>query len=69
MSGRLTVQTPEVMCATEADLEPAKLYGPTRFEMVGPVGECPLDPCALDPDMAERLWCLSEEKTGLTWPL
>ena len=33
---------PEVMCATEEELESNKLYGPTkRSEMVGPVGECP----------------------------
>ena len=58
---------PEVMCATEAGLEPAKLYGPTRFEMVGPVGECALDPCALDEEMASRLWAISEQKTSLNW--
>lgn len=60
---------PELMCATEAGLEPAKLYGPTRFEMVGPVGECPLHPCALDAEMAARLWHLSEERTALAWDL
>ena len=58
---------PEVMCATEEGLEPAKLYGPTRFEMVGPVGECPLDAVALDQEMATKLWALSEQKTSLRW--
>ncbi|WP_353827209.1 SDR family oxidoreductase [Agromyces sp. SYSU T0242] len=58
---------PEVMCATEDGLEPAKYYGPTRFAMVGPVGECPLEEFALDEGMAAELWAVSEEKTGLSW--
>lgn len=59
---------PEVMCATEDGLESEALYGPTkRADTVGPVGECSLDACALDPDMAARLWTLSEEKTSLSW--
>ena len=61
---------PEVMCATEEELESEKLYGPTkRTEMVGPVGECPLDNCALDQEMAAKLWTLSEQKTSLSWSL
>ena len=58
---------PEVMCATEDGLKPATLYGPTQFEMVGPVGECPLDEVALDQGMAAELRTLSEEKTSLRW--
>ncbi|WP_419909309.1 SDR family oxidoreductase [Hoeflea sp.] len=58
---------PEVMCATEAGLQPEKYYGPTRFEMVGPVGECPLEAFVLDPEQAARLWSVSEEKTALSW--
>jgi len=61
---------PEVMCATEEELESGKLYGPTRrSEMVGPVGECPLDNCALDQEMAAKLWTLSERKTSMSWSL
>jgi len=61
---------PEVMCATEEEVEPEKLYGPTkRAETVGPVGECPLDECALDQEMAAILWALSEQKTSLKWSL
>jgi NAD(P)-dependent dehydrogenase (short-subunit alcohol dehydrogenase family) len=61
---------PEVMCATEEGLGTGKLYGPTRrAETVGPVGECPLDECALDREMAAELWTLSEEKTSLRWSL
>ncbi|MBX2818683.1 MAG: SDR family oxidoreductase [Rhodothermaceae bacterium] len=59
---------PEVMCATEAGLGSEKLYGPTkRADTVGPIGECVLDECALDREMAAKLWTLSEEKTGLNW--
>ena len=59
---------PEVMCATEEELKSEKLYGPTkRSEMVGPVGECPLDNCALDQEKAAKLWTLSEQKTSLSW--
>jgi hypothetical protein len=58
------------MCATEEGLGTGKLYGPTRrAETVGPVGECPLDECALDREMAAELWTLSEEKTSLPWSL
>lgn len=56
---------PEVMCATEVGLEPATYYGPTRFEMVGPVGACPLKAFVLDPQQARDLWVLSETKTGV----
>jgi len=59
---------PEVMCASEAELRSKTLYGPTkRFEMVGPIGECQLDHCALDREMADKLWHVSEQKTSLSW--
>ena len=59
---------PEVMCAAEKEVESQKLYGPTkRLETVGPIGECPLDPCALDPEAAAKLWALSEQKVSLSW--
>ncbi|GAA5505445.1 SDR family oxidoreductase [Novipirellula caenicola] len=59
---------PEVMCATEENVESNKLYGPTkRAEMVGPIDECPLDECALDREAAAKLWMLSEQKTSLSW--
>ncbi len=59
---------PEVMCATEEHVESEKLYGPTkRADTVGPVGECKLDPCALDKEAATKLWTLSEQKTDLSW--
>ena len=59
---------PEVMCAAEEEVESETLYGPTkRAETVGPIGECPLDECVLDQEMAAKLWTLSEQKTSLSW--
>ena len=61
---------PEVMCATEDELESERYYGPTkRSQTVGPVGECPLDEVALNQEMAAKLWTLSEQKTSLSWSL
>lgn len=59
---------PEVLCATEKEVESETLYGPTRrADTVGPVDACPLDACVLDRDMAARLWTVSEQKTSLSW--
>lgn len=59
---------PEVMCATEESLKPQALYGPTkRAETVGRVGECPLEPLALNQEAATQLWALSEQKTCFNW--
>ncbi|MBE9043585.1 SDR family oxidoreductase [Pleurocapsales cyanobacterium LEGE 10410] len=58
---------PEVMCATEEGLQSQKYYGPTRFEMVGPIGECPLEEFVLNQEEAGKLWTLSEQKTSLSW--
>ncbi len=59
---------PEVMCAAEKEVESEKLYGPTkRAQTIGPVGECPLDECALDQGAATELWTVSEQKTSLSW--
>ena len=60
---------PEVMCATEEGLESARYYGPTKFEMIGPIGECPLEAFALNQKDATKLWMLSEQKTSLSWSL
>ncbi len=59
---------PEVMCATEEDLDQKGFYGPTgRNYWTGPVGECTLEPHALDKKVAEKLWELSEKETGQSW--
>ncbi|MEM7034836.1 MAG: SDR family oxidoreductase [Chloroflexota bacterium] len=59
---------PEVMCATEENLDQHGYYGPTGFlDWAGPVGDCVIEPHALDKPVAERLWTLSEKETGVTW--
>ena len=61
---------PEVMCATEEDLDQRGFYGPTGFmDWRGPVGDCVIEPHALDKPVARKLWELSEEATGYTWDL
>jgi len=61
---------PEVMCATENDLDQKGFYGPTgRGYLTGPVGECKLEPHAKDKSVAERLWKVSEEAVGFVWNL
>ena len=43
-----------------------RLYGPTGFmQMKGPPGECAFGKAALDDDVAERLWQISEELAGV----
>lgn len=59
---------PQLMCATENDLDQKEFYGPTgRNNWVGPVGAHHLEPHAKDKNVAERLWELTEEATGLKW--
>nr|WP_298922987.1 SDR family oxidoreductase [uncultured Allomuricauda sp.] len=59
---------PELMCATEPELDQSGFYGPTgRNYWTGPVGECKLEPHAKDKAVAEKLWTVSEKATGLKW--
>ena len=61
---------PELMCATEPNLNQSGFYGPTgRGYWTGPVGECKLEPHARDKAVAEKLWEVSEKATGLKWNL
>lgn len=56
---------PEIMCATEDNLKQQAYYGPTgRWNWVGPVGECKIEPFVWDREIAGRLWTVSEEQTG-----
>ena len=56
---------PEVMCATESDLDQKAYHGPTgRMYWTGPVGECKLEPFAKDHEITSRLWTVSEQSTG-----
>lgn len=59
---------PELMCATEPELEQSEFYGPTgRSNWVGPVGAHELKPHAKDKAVAKKLWKLSEKETGIKW--
>ncbi|WP_245660245.1 MULTISPECIES: SDR family oxidoreductase [Roseivirga] len=61
---------PELMCATEPDLDQTAFYGPTgRNNWTGPVGPHELKPHAKDKAVAKRLWDLSEKETGVKWNL
>ena len=59
---------PELMCATEPELDQSAFYGPTgRSYWVGPVGAHELKPHAKDKAVAQKLWDLSENETGVVW--
>lgn len=59
---------PQLMCATEKDLDQSGFYGPTgRSNWVGPVGAHQLEPHAKDKAVAGKLWTVSEEATGFKW--
>lgn len=61
---------PELMCATEPNLDQTEFYGPTgRSNWVGPVGPHELKPHAKDKTVSKRLWELSEKETGVHWNL
>lgn len=61
---------PELMCATEENLDQTAFYGPTgRSNWVGPVGAHHIEPHAKDKAVAKRLWDLSEEETGVEWSI
>lgn len=61
---------PQLMCATEPDLDQKGFYGPTgRSNWVGPVGAHHIEPHAKDKVVAAKLWELSEKETGVQWNL
>jgi len=59
---------PELMCATEEDLDQKEFYGPTgRSNWVGPVGAHEIKSHAKDKEVAKKLWDLSEKETSVKW--
>lgn len=59
---------PQLMCATEADLDQKEFYGPTgRNNWVGPVGAHEIKPHAKDKEVAKKLWDVTEDITGVKW--
>ena len=61
---------PQLMCATEEDLDQKEFYGPTgRSNWVGPVGAHEIKPHAKDKVVAKKLWEISEQATGKKFQL
>jgi len=59
---------PQLMCATEPNLDQNGFYGPTGFQhFVGPVGAHKIEAHAKDKAVSKRLWELSEKETGIDW--
>ncbi|GAA0732194.1 SDR family oxidoreductase [Aquimarina litoralis] len=59
---------PQLMCATEPDLDQSGFYGPTgRGYWTGPVGACNLEPHAKDKVVADKLWEVSEKAINFKW--
>jgi NAD(P)-dependent dehydrogenase (short-subunit alcohol dehydrogenase family) len=59
---------PQLMCATEPDLNQSGFYGPTgKNYWTGAVGECELKPHAKDKNVAKKLWEVSEKAVGIKW--
>lgn len=60
---------PTVYAAAAAQARAAGYYGPRdRFEMRGPVTDAAISTRAQDPAIAARLWQVSAELTGVSWP-
>lgn len=61
---------PQLMCATEEDLDEKGFYGPTgRMYWTGPVGAHHIEPHAKDKVVAKKLWDLSEKEIGFKWDI
>jgi len=60
---------PTLFAATAPDARPGGYYGPQGlFEMKGAVGEARIGKQARDKAVAARLWDVSRDLTGDTWP-
>ena len=61
---------PTVLCAAGEEADPGAYYGPTGFQdMTGPVDRASMTRAARDQEAAEKLWSVSEELTGVAWPI
>lgn len=59
---------PILMAATQPEVAPGGYYGPTGFmELKGRPGPAEIRPQARDPEIARRLWALSEQMTGVAF--
>jgi hypothetical protein len=60
---------PILYAATALEAEHGGYYGPKNFlEMKGPVAVARVAATAKDTAVAQKLWELSEELTGVAWP-
>jgi NAD(P)-dependent dehydrogenase (short-subunit alcohol dehydrogenase family) len=57
------------LLATVGDVPSDSFAGPSRFGVRGPAALVERSPRAGDPDLARRLWTVSEELTGVAFPL
>ena len=61
---------PAVLAATSPDAQPGGYYGPRGFlELAGMPAQAVVAKRARDRDVAKRLWEVSEELTGVRWPV
>jgi NAD(P)-dependent dehydrogenase (short-subunit alcohol dehydrogenase family) len=60
---------PTLFAATSPEARPAGYYGPDgMFEMKGDVAPAKISAKASDAGLAQRLWEVSEQLTGVVWP-
>jgi NAD(P)-dependent dehydrogenase (short-subunit alcohol dehydrogenase family) len=60
---------PTLFAATSPAAAPEGYYGPNGFyELKGPVAPARVFPQAKDGGVARKLWAVSEQLTGVTWP-
>ena len=61
---------PTLFAATDPGVKPGGYYGPDGFqELTGPPITARIAPAALDPVTAEKLWLISEQLTGVQFPV
>jgi NAD(P)-dependent dehydrogenase (short-subunit alcohol dehydrogenase family) len=59
---------PALFAATSANVEPGGFYGPGGFfELAGPPRPAHASKRALDPAVAQKLWKVSQQLTGVKW--
>ena len=74
LSTRLFAQKPEIgvlpalLAATRTDVKGGDYYGPGGYkELGGPPKRVDCSPSAKDPELARRLWVVSQQLTGLSY--
>lgn len=61
---------PILYAATSTKARPGQYYGPMgAFELMGPLGLAEIGKRAQDLSLASKLWAISEELTGVKWPV